>query len=424
MTNYSSEFDETSEAADRPVNSFTKLIVGEITMNGNRIVSLRTVITFLFLLSPVAFAQTLPEDPARGGGLFISKGCVNCHAIKGEGGKIGPDLGKIDLGDTQLDLAAKIWNHTPSMIIEMERATMIKPTLTGQEFAEVSAYLYFLKFFDEPGNPARGKSVFAEKGCHLCHPHSGKGKEGTPGLQEFPKNISSVFLTQAIWNHSLDMIARMVEIGMRWPKFWGTEMMDLLEYIKTNAKGADEPAFFKPGNPKEGKRIFEAKGCNKCHSIGGEGAKGGVDLGKIAKTFYTSITQMASIMWNKGPTILVKMTQTESGILKFTSKEMVDLLSYLYFLHYIDEPGDITNGKRLFSEMGCSECHGLDGKRSKLMHINLSKYQGTPPTEIVASIWNHSVEMQKAAGGQGIPWPQFKKGEMADLLEYIRTPKK
>ncbi len=408
MINYSSWFDET---------------IGEITMNRNRIVSFGIVILFLFLLSSFAFAQTLPEDPARGGRLFVSKGCVKCHALKGEGGKIGPDLGKIDLGETELDLASKIWNHTPSMIIGMEKAGVIKPTLTGQEFTEISAYLYFLKFFDEPGNPARGKSIFTEKGCVSCHPSSGRGKEGAPGLSEFPKNISPVFLSQAIWNHSLNMMARMVEIGMKWPKFRGTEMMDLLEYIKTKAEGGEDPAFFKPGNPKEGKKIFDSKGCNRCHFIWGEGAKGGVDLGKIAKTFYTSVTQVASIMWNKGPTVLVKMTQTESGIVKFTPKEMADLLSYLYFLHYIDEPGDIMNGKRLFSEIGCSQCHSLYGKRGKLMYIDLSKYLGTPPTEIVATMWNHSIEIYKATSERGIPWPQFKKGEMADLLEFIRTSK-
>jgi cytochrome c2 len=393
-------------------------------MNRNTIIPSGIIVVVLFLLDSFAFAQILPEDPARGRQLFISKGCVNCHAIKGEGEKIGPDLGKIDLGDTQLDLAAKIWNHTPSMIIEMEKGGVIKPTLSGQEFTEISAYLYFLKFFDEPGNPARGRSVFTEKGCYLCHPPSGKGKEGTPGLQEFPKNISPVFLSQAIWNHSLDMIARMVEIGMKWPKFWGTEMMDLFEYIKANAKGVEEPAFFKPGNPKEGKRVFDTKGCNKCHSIQGEGAKGGIDLGKIAKTFYTSLTQIASSMWNKGPTVLIKMVRTQNDIIKFTSKEMADLLAYLYFLHFVDEPGNTTNGKRLFSEMGCSKCHGLNGKRGKLMYIDLSKYQYATQVEIVASIWNHSLEIHKATKEKGIPWPQFKKGEMADLLEFIRTPKK
>ncbi len=393
-------------------------------MNRNTIIPSGIIVFILVLLGSYTFAQVLPEDPVGGGRLFVSKGCVKCHAVKGEGGKIGPDLGKIDLGDTQLDLAAKIWNHTPSMIMEMERATMIKPTLTGQEFTEISAYLYFLKFFDEPGNPERGRSVFNEKGCYLCHPPSGKGKEGTPGLQEFPKNISPVFLCQAMWNHSLDMIARMVEIGMKWPNFRETEMIDLLEYIKTNAKGVEDPAFFSPGNPKEGKRVFDRKGCNKCHSIHGEGAKGGVDLGKIARTFYSSLTEIASSMWNKGPTVLVKMVRTQSDILKFTSKEMVDLLAYLYFLHFVDEPGNTTNGRRLFSEMGCSECHGLNGKRSKLMYIDLNKYEYATQTEIVAGIWNHSLAIYKATAERGIPWPQFKKGEMADLLEFIRTPKK
>jgi mono/diheme cytochrome c family protein len=391
-------------------------------MNKATIISRGMIVILLFLLAPFAFAQVIPEDPARGGQLFVSKGCAKCHAIKGEGGKIGPDLSKIDLGNTQLNLAAKIWNHTPSMIIEMESTGMIKPTLTGQEFAEISAYLYFLRFFDESGNPAQGKYVYAEKGCQFCHPSSGKGREGVLGLDGFPKNVSPAFLSQAIWNHCLDMIARMVEIGMKWPQFRGKEMMDLLEYIKTNAKGAEEPAFFKPGNPKEGKRVFTSKGCIQCHSIRGEGARGGVDLGKTAETFYTGLTEIASSMWNKGPTVLVKIAQTQGGIPKFTSQEMADLLAYLYSLHYIDEPGNRTNGKKLFSDIGCSQCHGSDRKSGKLMYIDLSKYETTAEMEIVASMWNHSKEIQKAVGEQNMPWPRFKEGEMADLLEFIRTP--
>jgi mono/diheme cytochrome c family protein len=393
-------------------------------MNRITIISRGMVVILLFVLAPFAFGQVIPEDPTRGGQLFVSKGCGKCHALKGEGGKIGPDLGKIDLGDTQLNLAAKIWNHTPSMIIEMESTGMIKPTLTGQEFAEISAYLYFLRFFDEPGNPAKGKSVYAEKGCSLCHPSSGKGREGAPGLDGFPQNVSPAFLSQAIWNHCLDMIVRMVEIGLKWPKFYEKEMMDLLEYIKTNAKGAEEPAFFKPGNPKEGKQIFTSKGCIQCHSIRGEGARGGVDLGQTAETFYTSLTEIASSMWNKGPTVLVKIAQTQCGIPKFTSTEMTDLLAYLYFLHFMDTPGNSTNGEKIFSDIGCSQCHGPDRKSGKLTYVDLSKYQRTAEMEIVASMWNHSREIQKAVGEQNMPWPRFNEGEMADLLEFIRTPKK
>ncbi len=381
------------------------------------------IITFVaILIGSFVSAQILPEGPAKGARLFVTKGCVKCHALKGEGGKIGPDLGKIDFGDTQLDLAAKIWNHIPSMILSMERTRMIKPTLNGREFTEISAYLYFLKFFDEPGNPAQGRAFFNEKGCQNCHPLKGKGRQGDLGLEEFPQNISPIFLAQAIWNHGPDMITQMVRVGIKWPEFKGNEMMDLLEYIKANAKGARESAFITPGNPKEGKKVFTSKGCFQCHSIRGEGK--GDDLGKKAKTFYKSLTQIASIMWNKGPTVLAKMAQTSTGIPKFTPKEMADLLSFLYFLHFIDEPGNPTQGKKLFSEKGCVKCHYLDGRSGEWMSIDLSKYQGKAQIEIVANIWNHSIEIQRAAKEKGLQWPQFKKGEVSDLLEYIRIPKK
>jgi hypothetical protein len=58
------------------------------------------------------------------------------------------------------------------------------------------------------------------------------------------------------------------------------------------------------------------------------------------------------------------------------------------------------------------------------MTLSLSKYQkANSSMEIVAAAWNHSTGIEKAMVDKGIPWPRFKKGELADLLEYIRTPK-
>ncbi|MGZ3535995.1 MAG: c-type cytochrome [Thermodesulfobacteriota bacterium] len=391
------------------------------------------MVLILVLIGSSTFAQLLPEDPTKGNLLFVSKGCVRCHAFRGRsifdeeghGVKIGPDFGRVDLGNTQLDMAAKLWNHIPSMNIGMQQARMIRPNLTGEEFSEISVYLYSLKFFDEPGNPTRGRSVFNDKGCGSCHLLSGKGKEGEPGLDQFPQNISPVFLAQSIWNHGPVMIAQMVKLGIKWPVFEGSEMMDLLEFIKMNAKAVKETAFITPGNPREGKQIFERKGCIKCHAIKGEGGKEAEDLGKRAKDFYKSFTQIASGMWNKGPAVLGKMSQTQLGIPKFTPKEMADLIAYLYFLHFIDEPGNPANGRRIFSEFGCSKCHGLDGKPGEMMTVSLSKYQKPRSSmDIMGGIWNHSTEIEKAMKEKGISWPRFKKVELSDLLEYIRTPKK
>ncbi len=378
------------------------------------------------LMGSSVWAQTIiPEDPAKGARLFVSKGCIKCHAFKGEGGKTGPDFGRVDLGNTLLDLASKLLNHIPPMVQGMERMRMTKPSLTGEEIADISAYLYFLKFFDDPGNGTRGQYLFNEKGCSRCHPPSGRGKEGEPGLDQFPQNISPVYLSEMIWNHGPVMIAQMIKLGMKWPTFEGTEMMDLLEYIKVNARGAREAAFITPGNPREGRKIFTEKGCIKCHAIRGQGGKGGEDLGRRAQLFYKSLTQIASVMWNKGPTVLAKMAQTQTGIPKFTAKEMADLLAYLYFLHFIDEPGNPVNGKKAYLEMGCVKCHGLDGKPGDWMQVDLSKYQKAPQlTDIVAGVWNHGTEIEKAMKEKGMSWPRFKREELVDILEFIRSQKK
>ena len=383
------------------------------------------VIAVLFISSSVLAQVSIPEDPTRGARLFVNKGCVKCHAFKGDGGTVGPDFGRIDLGNSLLELTSKLLNHIPPMLQGMERMKMPRPTLSGEEIIDICAYLYFLKFFDEPGDSTRGKYLFDEKGCSRCHPLVGKGKEGEPGLDQFPQNITPVYLSEMIWNHGSVMIAEMVRLGIKWPTFQGTEMMDVLEYIRMNARGPREAAFVTPGNPREGRKIFVQKGCMKCHAIQGEGGKEGIDLGKRAKVFYKSLTQIASIMWDKGPTVLAKMAQPQTGIPKFTPKETADLLAYLYFLHFIDEPGNPANGKKVYTDMGCSKCHGLDGKPGDLKQINLSKYQKTSnPLDIVAGIWNHSPQIEKAFAEKGIPWPRFKREEMADLLEYVRSPKK
>ena len=89
---------------------------------------------FLFISASLAVADTLPEDPSRGKLLFVKKGCVKCHDVEGRGSKIGPDLVTKDMGGTPLDLAARLWNHTPSMVLGMEGTSMVRPALTGQEF--------------------------------------------------------------------------------------------------------------------------------------------------------------------------------------------------------------------------------------------------------------------------------------------------
>ena len=55
------------------------------------------------------------QNPLAGSRVFGSKGCSQCHAVNGVGGKIAADLGRIAKPRTFYDLASAMWNHLPEM---------------------------------------------------------------------------------------------------------------------------------------------------------------------------------------------------------------------------------------------------------------------------------------------------------------------
>src|SRR4030042_4260904 len=54
-----------------------------------------------------------------------------------------------------------------------------------------------------------------------------------------------------------------------------------------------------PGDVKQGWNVFNKKKCSQCHSIWGEGGKGGPDLGTLPES-YISQSRPAALMWNHG----------------------------------------------------------------------------------------------------------------------------
>jgi cytochrome c len=72
-------------------------------------------------------------------------------------------------------------------------------------------------------------------------------------------------------------------------------------------EGAEKKGgYLLPGNVKKGWKVFTAKKCGLCHSIWGEGGKGGPDLGTLPES-YVSPSQLAALMWNHGPEMWGKM---------------------------------------------------------------------------------------------------------------------
>ncbi len=83
-------------------------------------------------------------SPDRGKTLFIDKGCVACHAINGVGGHDAPamdahrQMGLVN----PFDFAAKMWNHAPGMIAAQEDALGEQIFITGDELADMIAFLH------------------------------------------------------------------------------------------------------------------------------------------------------------------------------------------------------------------------------------------------------------------------------------------
>jgi cytochrome c551/c552 len=188
---------------------------------GNEMIDL---IAYIRSLSPGLEKTYLsPGDPKSGERLFTQKGCIQCHAPRSE-----YDLsGKKDFPKTLAQLSGMMWNHSEEMRKGMERRGISFPTLSAQEMADLVAYLFSTRYFDEAGNPERGKAVFIKKQCTLCHVKGAK----TGDLSRLKGQISPIFMAQVMWNHGPEMLERMRKARISWQKMDGKEMVDLMEYL-------------------------------------------------------------------------------------------------------------------------------------------------------------------------------------------------
>ena len=365
-----------------------------------------------------------PENPLEGSKNFVIKGCVKCHAIRGEGGNIGPDLGKITYTNTLLDMAGVMWNHFPFMGEKMAEEKIDFPKFSSGEMSSLIAYLYYINYFDEPGNAEKGEELFSEKECVKCHAVEGKGGKIGPSLSKFKRDYSPIFMAQAMWNHGSGMEAIMKRLGIKRPQFKEREMIDLSAYVRREARGEKRAyGFMLPGNPKQGKELFNKKGCIRCHLVSGIGGEIGPDLGKKARELQRSLNEVAGLMWNHWPNMYKKMIEMRIVVPSFSGKEMADIIAYLYFLGYFDEKGDIKKGAITFKEKGCIKCHNFKGK--EMVGPDLRKLTNiTSSIEVAADMWNHAPMMREKMAKLKVQWPKFKKGEVADLIEYLRSLKK
>jgi cytochrome c2 len=306
------------------------------------------------------------------------------------------------------------------MVEVMEEQGISRPDFTSEEMADLVAYLYYLNYFDDPGDYLKGEKLFREKECVKCHSVGGKGGEVGNNLDRYATLISPVYITQEMWNHGKEMAETMKDMGIPRPHFNGDEIDHILAYIRGEAIGEwGTQQYMLPGNPEKGKKTYSEKGCTRCHSIRGKRRSIGPDLGK--QQLQRSVTEIAGKMWNHGPQMWTKMVELRISTPLFTAEEMADLIAYLYFIAYFDETGDMQKGEVLFYKKGCSACHSLGGDVEKV-GPNLTESEAIKsPIHLASAMWNHASTMEEALTEKGIPWPRFEENEMRDLVTYIQS---
>lgn len=279
---------------------------------------------FAFLYSVRSMDE--PGNPDRGRQLLSEKRCLNCHAVAGAGGRVGPDLTTWASYRNPVSWVQAMWNHAPAMQTLMSERGWSWPEFRGEDVADLMAYLRTLppspkgRVYLRPADSQEGRQLFRQKGCITCHPVRGAGSGRAPDLSAhaLPRTLGQ--FAGLLWNHAPSMWISMRAQQVTRPQFSNKEMADLIAYLFA------ERYFEVMGNSGRGKRMFSDKGCSSCHTVG-EGVSLAPELARWRGG--ASPIPLAAALWNHGPRMFERMREQQISWPLFRPGEMVDLMEYL-----------------------------------------------------------------------------------------------
>jgi len=352
-------------------------------------------------------AADVSGDSARGSEVFVLQGCGNCHALNGVGAQIGPDLGRIaDRGFTPSSLAATMWNHAPAMWGETRLRGVARPALDEQQAADLFAFFYSLRYFEEPGDAGRGKTLFSTRRCADCH---GLTKP-IEGVADSPQTVAQwtapgdpLEMVETMWNHSTAMRAEMARRKINLPLLSGQELADLLVYVRSVQGLPRRTAVFNSGSPEEGKALFESKTCIKCH----DPATGFFSIGLRNET----LTDIAADMWNHGRDMTLRSQTLDRG-------QMRAIAAYIWSRRLLETNANQSAGANVFVAKKCGVCHNDPASGAPPLNATGNYFSGAT---MVSVLTRHGPDMLEKMREKHLPWPSFTGNEMANLIAYLNT---
>jgi len=260
-----------------------------------------------------------------------------------------------------------------------------------------------------PQDPIAGARVFAVKGCSACHAVTAAGPSAARDLRRIASPRTLYDLASAMWSHP----PHVRQLRAREPRLNVRETGDLVAFLfAVDYWDAD-------GDARVGGRLFMEKKCVICHQVAGTGGVVGPSLDRFKE--YNSPILMAAMMWNHGPQMAEAMrtrgidrptletTELRDLIAYLKSESSVPLAGPLYLL-----PGDASQGRRIFVEKRCMECHSGGGPGRSLLGRGVRRNL----IQFATAMWNKAPVMMMSKR-RGIVISHLSGDEMADLVAYL-----
>jgi mono/diheme cytochrome c family protein len=273
---------------------------------------------FAFLYSASALDE--PGNAERGRELLAEKRCVRCHAISGQGGRVGPDLERWADYRNPVSWIQAMWNHGPAMQSVMREQGLAWPQFRDSDLSDLIAYIREVtprprtRIYLRPADPESGRKLFQQKGCVHCHAIRGRGGRLGPDLaaRGLPRTLGQ--FAADMWNHGPVMWSRMSSQQRVQRQLTSNQMANLISYLFA------ERYFETAGNPEHGRQLFTKKGCTSCHEGG--------SAPDLSQKRYASVNLLATALWNHGPLMLTAMEQQKIAWPYFDPGEIADLVEY------------------------------------------------------------------------------------------------
>jgi len=184
------------------------------------------------------------SSPQAGGAMFRTEACASCHSAPFKASRVqrpsiematvvGEPSGKAMRKGSRTEFntitgfTAAMWNHVPKNLDQGSETGNRKETMTNDEMGDLISYVYFNGGFEEQGNPARGRRLFAKKGCQSCHGDAA----ADDALIEKDGRFSAARMAAAVWSHGPEMLEEMQNSGREWPRLSGRQMADMIAFL-------------------------------------------------------------------------------------------------------------------------------------------------------------------------------------------------